>query len=80
MSWDSYGYVEQNGGDSDGCDFEQLCAREFMDGGFVDIVAMVHDDHNSPTEYWNLVVFRLAMWSGIQLDSGIMTGVTSLAM
>jgi hypothetical protein len=62
--------VNERAGDADGCDFEELCAREFFDGGFVDVVAMVHDDHDA-TEYWNLVVYRLAMWSGVQFDQAI---------
>jgi hypothetical protein len=63
--WTTEGFVNPNDGNAD-CNYEELCAREFFNGGFIDIAAMVHDNEGS--DFFNVVVYRTGMWSGVQFD------------
>ena len=51
--------------DSDGMDVTDVCARGFLDDSFIDVAMIYHDDHG--TDYYNVVVLRTSMWTGIQM-------------
>jgi len=58
-------------GDTAGMNANWICARPLLDGAFVEVFTVWHDN-DSGTSYYSLTMVRARMWSGFQLlNSGL---------